>query len=345
MPLTGKTKFVDFIEKIYRGAKRVKKKIILPEGETPRVLKAIAVLLKKEICLPVILGDPEKIQKSLKEEGININGTEIIDSGFYNNLDKYIALYCEIRKHKEISEDEARKLITQNPVFYAALGVRTGDFDGLVAGASTTTRDVARAAIYCIGPDKDTPVISSSIIMIFNDKSLGSNGVFIFADAGVIPDPTAEQLCDIAIASAKMARVILDDEPKVAMLSYSTKGSGGTGKNVEKVREATRLVSEKMPGLLIDGEIQVDCAVVPEVANRKDPDSRIKGRANVFIFPNLDAGNISYKIAERFAKAHVLGPVLQGLRKPASDLSRGCNTQDIVDTVAITAFRAQDSRG
>ncbi|MBU1887723.1 MAG: phosphate acetyltransferase [Candidatus Omnitrophica bacterium] len=335
---------MDFIEKIYRGAKRAKKKIIMPEGETLRVLKAISTLLKKEICLPVILGDPKKIQKSLRKEGININGTEIIDSGSYNNLDKYIALYCEIRKHKEISEDEARKLITQNPVFYAALGVRAGDFDGLVAGASITTRDVARAAIYCIGPDKDTPVISSSIIMIFNDKSLGSNGVFIFADAGVIPDPTAEQLCDIAIASAKMARVILDDEPKVAMLSYSTKGSGA-GQSVEKVKEATRLVSEKMPGLLIDGEIQVDCAVVPEVANRKDPDSRIKGRANVFIFPNLDAGNISYKIAERFAKAHALGPVLQGLRKPASDLSRGCDTQDIIDTVAITAFRAQDNKG
>lgn len=334
---------MDFIEKIYKGARKSKKKIILPEGETPRVLRAVDIILKKGICLPVLLGDPGKISKISKEEGVNVSGSEIIDSGSYGNLDKYVALYCEIRKHKKIEEDEARKLITQNPVFYAALGVRSGDFDGLVAGASTTTRDVAKAAIYCIGPDKDTPVVSSSIIMIFKDKDIGSNGVFIFADAGIIPDPTAEQLRDIAIASAKMAKVILDDEPKVAMLSYSTKGSGGSGKSVEKVREATRLVSEKMPNLLIDGEVQVDCAVVPEVADRKDPANRIKGRANVFIFPNLDAGNISYKIAERFAKAHALGPVLQGLRKPASDLSRGCNAQDIVDTVAVTAFRTQKS--
>ncbi|MFH1853690.1 MAG: phosphate acetyltransferase [Candidatus Omnitrophota bacterium] len=333
---------MEFIEKIYKGARKSKKKIILPEGETPRVLKAVDVILRKDICSVALLGDPRKIQKISKAEGADISKAEIINSASYGNLDKYVALYCEIRKHKKINEDEARRLITENPVFYAALGVRSGDFDGFVAGASTTTRDVAKAAIYCIGPGKDTPTISSSIIIIVPDKTLGSNGVFIFADAGIVPDPTAEQLCDIAVASAKMAAVLLDDKPRVAMLSYSTKGSGGSSKSIEKVREATRLASQKMPDLLIDGEIQVDSAIVPEVANRKDPDSRIKGRANIFIFPNLDAGNISYKIAERFAKAHALGPVLQGLKKPASDLSRGCNTQDIIDTVAITAFRAQE---
>lgn len=330
----------DFIEKIYEGARRSSKRIILPEGETPRVLKAVDVILKKNLCSVVLLGDPQKIQEISKEQAIDIRGAEVIDSASCRNLDKYIDLYCEIRKHKKIEKEEARKLVTQNPVFYAALGVRLGDFDGFVAGASTTTRDVAKAAIYCIGPGQDTPTISSSIIIIVPDKGLGSNGVFIFADAGIVPDPTAEQMCDIAIASAGMASILLDDEPRVAMLSYSTKGSGGSGKSIEKVREATRLVSEKMPALLIDGEVQVDCAIVPEVAGRKDPDSRISGRANVFIFPNLDAGNIAYKIAERFAKAHAIGPVLQGLRKPASDLSRGCDTQDIIDTVAITAFRA-----
>ena len=218
--------------------------------------------------------------------------------------------------------------------------MRSGDVDAFVAGASITTRDVAKAAIHCIGPAEGTGTISSSSIIILPDKDLGSKGVFIYADAGIVPDPTAEQLRDIAISSAQMARLLLDDEPRVAMLSYSTKGSGGSGKSVEKVKEATRLVKERMPGLLIDGEMQLDCAVVPEVAERKDPDSRIKGRANIFIFPNLDAGNISYKLTERLAKAHAIGPLLQGLRSPASDLSRGCNSQDIVDAVAITALRA-----
>lgn len=332
-----------FIDKIYEGARRSQKKIILPEGETVRVLQAVDIILKNNICLPVLVGNAKNIINIAKKERLDIKGAEIIDNNPYTNLEKYVALYCEIRKHKKVKEDEARKLITHDPVFYSALSVRAGDFDGFVAGASTTTRDVAKAAICCIGPGDDTPTISSSIILIVPDKNLGSNGVFIFADAGIVPDPTPEQLCDIAIASAKMAAIVLDDEPRVAMLSYSTKGSGGSGKSIERVREATRLVSEKMPDLLIDGEMQVDCAVVPEVAQRKDPNGRIKGRANVFIFPDLDAGNISYKIAERFAKAHVLGPVLQGLKRPASDLSRGCNSQDIVDTVAITAFRAQSN--
>jgi phosphate acetyltransferase len=332
---------VEFIDKIYEGAVKAGKKIILPEGETIRVLKAAEGILKKNLCLPVILGDPGKIRGISKEHGIDIGKAEIIDNRSGRQLDKYTSLYCEIRKHKKIREDEAKKLISQSPVFYAALGVRSGDFDGFVAGSSTTTRDVAKAAIYCIGPEEGTVTISSSIIVIVPDRGLGSNGVFIFADAGIVPDPTAGQLSDIAIASARMASVLLDDEPRVAMLSYSTKGSGGSGKSIEKVREATRLVTEKFPDLLIDGEVQVDCAIVPEVADRKDPDGKIKGRANIFIFPNLDAGNISYKIAERFANARALGPVFQGLMRPASDLSRGCSTQDIIDTVAITACRAQ----
>ncbi|MFC1621163.1 phosphate acyltransferase [Candidatus Omnitrophota bacterium] len=308
-----------FVEKIYKQAKKVKKRILLPEGKEPRVLKAVDFILKHDICVPVLIAGPDD----------------------YENLDKYVSLYCEIRKHKNIKEDDARRLILENPVFYSALSVAAGDADGFVAGASTTTRDVARAAIHCIGPAQGTKTISSSSIIILSDKTLGSNGVLVYADAGIIPDPTAEQLCDIAIASAKMARALLDDEPRVAMLSYSTKGSGGFGKSPDKVRQAMKLITQREPDLLIDGEIQIDCAVVPEVAKRKDPDSKIKGKANVFIFPNLDAGNIAYKLTERLAKAHVIGPLLQGLKKPASDLSRGCNAQDIVDAVAVTALRAQ----
>ncbi|MFC1509586.1 phosphate acetyltransferase [Candidatus Omnitrophota bacterium] len=332
-----------FIESIYERAKNTKKRILLPEGEERRVLKAVDCILKRGICFPVLIGKPEKILKIASSEKIDLKHTEILDPGNYKNLDKYISLYCEIRKHKKIKPEDAQKLILQNPVFYSALAVRTGEADGYVAGASTTTRDVARAAIHCIGPSEDTPTISSSSIIIVPDKSLGSNGVFIYADAGIIPDPSAEQLRDIAIASAKMARLLLDDEPKIAMLSYSTKGSGGLSKSIEKVRAATKLVTEKHPDLLIDGEIQFDSAIVPDVCDRKDPKSRLKGRANVLIFPNLDAGNISYKLTERLAKAHAIGPILQGLKKPVSDLSRGCSIDDIVNAVTITVLRAQEA--
>ena len=332
---------MDFIEKIYERARKSKKIILLPEGEEPRILNAVDFILKKDICEPVLIGNQDKISQAAKKEGVDLRSIRIIDNRKYDRLEKYMALYCEIRKHKKIKEEDARKLITENPVFYSALAVRSGDADGFVAGSSTTTRDVAKAAIHCIGPAKGTQTISSSSILILPDKSFGSKGVFIYADAGIIPDPTAEQLRDIAIASAEMAKRLLDDEPRVAMLSYSTKGSGGAGKSIEKVRKATELIKEKAPDLLIDGEVQIDCAVVPKVAKRKDPDSRIKGRANVFIFPNLDAGNIAYKLTERLAKAHAIGPILQGLMKPASDLSRGCSAQDIVDSVAVTAIRAQ----
>lgn len=333
---------MQFLDKIYKRAKAVKKKILLPEGEEVRVLKAVNSILKEGICYPTLLGDPERIAKIAKSEGVDLKAVEIIDRRNYKKLDEYVALFCEVRKHKKIKPDDARKLIVENPSFYSALAVRSGDFDGFVAGASTTTRDVAKATIYCIGPADDIATISSSSIVILADKTLGSNGVFIFADTGIVPDPTAEQLSDIAISTTKMARLLLDDEPRVAMLSYSTKGSGGLGTSILKVQKATALVIEKYPELLIDGEVQLDCAIVPEVSRRKDPNARIGGRANVFIFPNLDAGNISYKLAERLAKARAIGPILQGLRNPASDLSRGCDVQDIIDAVSVTALIAAE---
>jgi len=332
---------MEFINKIYESAKKAKKKILLPEGEELRVLKAVDIILKKEIASLAVIGNPDNISKIAKKDAIDLKGVEIIDNKNYKNLDKYIALYCERRKHKKVKEIDARKIITENPVFYSALSVSSGDFDGFVAGSSTTTRDVAKAAIYCIGPRKDIATISSSSIVVSSDKSFGSKGVFIYADAGIVPDPTAEELRDITIASVDLARSLLDDEPRVAMLSYSTKGSGGSSKSIEKVKEATKLVIERYPDLLIDGEVQIDCALVPEVAKRKDPNSKIKGKANILIFPNLDAGNIAYKLTERIAKTRVIGPILQGIRKPVSDLSRGCNSQDIVDAVAVTAVRAQ----
>ncbi|MCX5693022.1 MAG: phosphate acetyltransferase [Candidatus Omnitrophica bacterium] len=332
---------MEFLEKIYERSRKTKKKILLSEASDERVLKAIEGILRSGISMPVLIGDSKEADRVAKKEGIDLKGLEIIDNKKSKGLDKYVALYCEKRKNKKVSQEDALKIITRNPVFYAALMVAAGDADGFVAGASTTTRDVAKAAIYCIGPAESIKTVSSSTLLILDDKTLGSNGVFIYADAGIVPDPTAEQLADIAISSARMAKILLDDQPKIAMLSYSTKGSGGSDKSIQKVREATRLVMQREPNLLIDGEIQVDCAVVPEVAQRKDPDSRIKGRANIFIFPNLDAGNISYKLTQRLAKARAIGPLFQGLQKPASDLSRGCDSQDIIDAVAITAVRAQ----
>jgi phosphate acetyltransferase len=332
---------MEFLEKIYERSRKEKKRILLSEASDERVLKAIEGIIKLKLCEPILIGDPEEAARTAKKEGIDLTGLEIIDNRISKDLDKYAAIYCEKRKSKKVSREDALKIITKSPVFYAALMVSAGDADGSVAGASTTTRDVARAAIYCIGPAESIKTVSSSTILILDDKTLGSNGVFIYADAGVVPDPTAEQLADIAISSARMAKILLDDKPKVAMLSYSTKGSGGSDKSILKVQEATRLVMKREPDLLIDGEIQFDCAVVPEIAERKDPNSRIKGRANIFIFPNLDTGNISYKLTQRLAKARAIGPLLQGLKKPASDLSRGCDAQDIIDAVAITAVRAQ----
>ena len=332
---------MEFLEKIYERARKTKKRILLSEPHDERVLKAIEGILKSGIALPVLIGDPLAANEVAKKEGIDLTGLEIIDNKKSKDLDKYVALYCEKRKHKKVSPEDAIKIITRSPVFYASLMVSSGDADGSVAGASTTTRDVAKAAIYCIGPTEDIKTVSSSTLLILDDKTLGSSGVFIYADAGIVPDPTAEELADIAISSARMAKILLDDQPKIAMLSYSTKGSGGSGISIEKVREATRLVMQREPGLLIDGEIQVDCAIVPEVAQRKDSNSKVKGRANIFIFPNLDAGNISYKLTQRLARARAIGPLLQGLQKPASDLSRGCDFQDVIDAVAITAVRAQ----
>jgi len=332
---------MEFLDRIYEKAKKIKKRILLSEPHDARVLKAVEALAKSGICAPVLIGDPKEADSAAKKEGVDLKGIEVIDNKKSKDLDKYVALYCERRRHKNISQDEALKIITKNPVFYASLMVSAGEADGTVSGASTTTRDVAKAAIYCIGLAENIKTVSSSTILILSDSTLGSGGVFIYADAGIVPDPTSEQLADIAISSARMAKILLDDQPKIAMLSYSTKGSGGSEGSIKKVQDATKLVMEREPGLLIDGEIQVDCAVVPEIAARKDPNSRIKGRANIFIFPNLDAGNISYKLTQRLARARAIGPLLQGLKKPASDLSRGCDTQDIIDAVAITAVRAQ----
>jgi phosphate acetyltransferase len=306
------------LQLIREKAQAQPKTIVLPEGHDARVKRA-AEFLEKEKIVNVILLEKGKLDPK--------------------KLEEYTELYFQLRQHKGISRDEAREQAS-NPVFYGALMVREGLADGFVSGAATTTSDVAKAALYCLGIDRRIATIASCFIMIVPNCPYGEKGVFIFADCGIVPDPTTRQLAQIALSSAELGRKVLGVVPRVAMLSYSTKGSA-SGRFVERIREATAMLHEMAPDLVVDGELQVDAAIVPEVARIKNPESPVQGNANILIFPNLEAGNISYKLVERLAGGRALGPLLLGLVKPCSDLSRGCNWEDVVDCSAVTAIRAQ----
>ncbi|MEW6009529.1 MAG: phosphate acetyltransferase [Candidatus Omnitrophota bacterium] len=309
---------MDTIKLLREKAKKSKALIILPEVKDKRVVAAAKIIQN------------EKIAKILLLEKNKINRKKI---------NKFAALFYELRKFKGISEKEAQKAVS-DPLFYAAMMVRTKEANGFVAGAAYTTPSVARAAIYCIGVDKRFETASSSFIMVIPNCKYGENGTLVFADCGIVPEPSAETLSNIAIATAEMTREVIGFIPRVAMLSYSTRESA-TGRLVQKVREATELAREKAPRLIVDGEMQVDSAIVPEVSKIKYPNSKLKGRANVLIFPNLEAGNIGYKLVQRLANARAIGPILQGLNAPCSDLSRGCSVDDVIDCVAVTAIRAK----
>lgn len=309
---------MDAIGLIREKAKKQSKTIVLSEGHDERVRRA-AEFIEKEGIAKVILLEPSKLDP--------------------RKIEEYTELYYQVRQHKGISKEEALQTVS-NPVFYGALMVRQGLADGFVAGAATTTPDVAKAALYCLGIDRRIATICSCFIMVVPDCPYGEKGVFIFADCGIIPDPTTRQLAQIAICSAELGRKVLGLTPRVGMLSYSTKGSAG-GRFVERMREATAMLHEMAPELMVDGELQVDAAIVPDVARSKNPGSQIQGDANILLFPNLEAGNISYKLVERLAKARALGPLLMGLVRPCSDLSRGCSWEDVVDCTAVTAIRCQ----
>ncbi len=332
---------MDFLRKIYERATKDRVKIVLPEGTEPRILKAVKEILSRRLCEVVLLGRPEEVIRVAKGCSVDLKGVEIIDPLNSKLFDKYTGLYYQIRRHKGIEVDAARRVLQENPVFFAALAVRSGDADGYVAGASHTTRDVARAAIHCIGTSEGIKTVSSSLIIILIDRRFGEKGLLLFADCGVVPQPTSEQLKDISLSSVQLFKILLEREPKVAFLSYSTKGSGGVSESIERVRSAVKILNESHPEIIADGELQADAAILPDVAKIKASGSKVAGRANILIFPNLDAGNISYKLVQRLANARAIGPILQGLAKPASDLSRGCGWKDVVDAVAITAVRAQ----
>ena len=320
---------MDLLKSIREKATGKGKRIVLPEGEDERMLRAAVRLRNENICEVVLLGSETAIRANAAEIGTDLGPIPVIDPSLSSDLDSYAARFYEFRKHKGISEMQARETVTE-PLFYGAMMVREDDVDGSVAGAVHTTGDVLKAGIQCIGLAENISVVSSVFLMIVP----GWDRPFTYADGAVVPDPSPDKLAGIAIASADTHQKLTGEKPVVALLSFSTYGSANHPM-VDKMKEATRIVKEKAPDLVVDGELQVDAAIIPAVAEKKAPGSPVAGRANVLIFPDLDAGNIAYKLTQRMANAEAIGPIIQGLRKPANDLSRGCSVDDIVNVAAI----------
>ncbi len=330
---------MSMIEKIKNKAKENKKRIVLPEGDEPRTVKAAVDITKEGLAIPVLLGKPEEIAKVAAEQGVDISGIEIVNPLTSDKAAAYAKALYELRKAKGVTEDDAKKLVT-DPMYYGIMMVKLEDADGLVSGAVHTTGDMLRPALQLIKTKPGMKVVSSSFLMDCPNKSLGEDGLLVYADCVVMPCPTAEELAHIAVSAAETARVLCGiKEPRVALLSFSTKGSA-KHELVNKVQEATAIAHQLAPDLLLDGEMQFDAALIPEIGASKAPGSPVAGRANVLIFPDLQAGNIGYKITQRIGGAECFA-VLQGLAKPCNDLSRGCSVEDIVNTVAMTAVQAQ----
>ena len=317
------------LEQIIEEAKKRKKHIVLPDATDERTIQAARTIIRSGIADVSLIGNTQKIEKKAKEAGESLDGVRIVDPASSEQTSNFANIFFNLRKEKGITIEQAQETM-QHPLYFGAMMVREDLASGSVAGSLSTTGDVLRAAIQAIGLADGIQVVSSFFLMIFPDN------VYSFADCAVVPEPDAGQLADIAISTAGNHKKLTNEEPRVAMLSFSTKGSA-SHPMVEKIQQATEIIRTKQPDLIIDGELQFDTAVVPSVARRKAPGSPVDGNANVLIFPDLNAGNIGYKMAQRMGGASAIGPVVQGLRKPAFDLSRGCSVEDIVNVVAINA--------
>ena len=331
---------MNFIENIKNRAKHNIKTIVLPEANDIRTLKAAQIVLNEGFAQVVLIGNKNEISKLANENNINIEKAKIEDPENSEKAVEYAEKLYELRKHKGMTIENSKELIL-DPVYYGMMMVKLNEADGLVSGAIHSTADTLRPALQILKTAEGTKLVSAFFLMEVPDCKYGENGMFIFADCGLNQNPNDEELAEIAYSSSKSLESLTGVQPKIAMLSYSTYGSAKADE-IDKVVNATKIAKENHPELIIDGELQLDSAIVPEVANLKAPNSILKGKANVLVFPDLNAGNIGYKLVQRLAKANAYGPICQGIAKPVNDLSRGCSAEDIAGVVAITAVQAQE---
>lgn len=327
-----------FIDSIKERARADKKTIVLPESMDRRTWEAAETILREDIANLIIIGTPEEVEANSK--GLDVSGATVINPHTYEKTQEYIDLFVELRKAKGMTPEKAKELMMSDYAYYGCLMIKNGDADGLVSGACHSTADTLRPSLQIVKTKPGTKLVSAFFLMVVPDCAFGSNGTFVFADCGLNQNPSPEELSAIAKSSAESFKLLVGEEPRVAMLSHSSMGSAKHA-DVDKVVEATKIAKAENPDLMVDGELQLDAAIVPEIGASKAPNSAVAGKANVLVFPDLDAGNIGYKLVQRLAKAEAYGPVCQGIAKPVNDLSRGCSADDIVGVVAITAVQAQ----